>query len=72
MRFTLFVEICHSKRDVVLVVDSSGSIRDNNPDDDSFDNWIILKGKCRQCSSSCPSLIVYHRSTGIKCLEKQM
>ena len=40
-------EICHSKRDVVLVVDSSGSIRDNNPEDQSVDNWIILKGRSK-------------------------
>ena len=38
-------EICHSKRDVVVVIDSSGSIRDNNPEDQSIDNWIILKGE---------------------------
>ena len=28
--------------DLVFVVDSSGSIRDNNPDDGSFDNWELI------------------------------
>ena len=27
--------------DVVFVVDSSGSIRDNNPPDNSYDNWSL-------------------------------
>ena len=25
--------------DLCIVIDSSGSIRDNNPDDGSYDNW---------------------------------
>ena len=25
--------------DMCIVIDSSGSIRDSNPDDDSYDNW---------------------------------
>lgn len=37
---------------MVLVVDSSGSIRDNNPSDNSFDNWVILKGQSAQRSLS--------------------
>ena len=28
--------------DLVFVVDSSGSIRDNNPPDGSFDNWNLV------------------------------
>jgi hypothetical protein len=28
--------------DLVFVVDSSGSIRDNNPSDGSYDNWNLL------------------------------
>ena len=28
--------------DLVFVVDSSGSIRDNNPADGSFDNWALI------------------------------
>ena len=44
-KFLFHSEICHSKRDVVVVIDSSGSIRDNNPEDQSIDNWIILKGE---------------------------
>ena len=30
---------CESKLDLCLIVDSSGSIRDNNPGDGSYDNW---------------------------------
>ncbi len=32
---------CESKVDLCLIIDSSGSIRDNNPDDRSYDNWIL-------------------------------
>ena len=28
--------------DLVFVVDSSGSIRDANPSDDSYDNWSLI------------------------------
>jgi len=28
--------------DVVFVLDSSGSIRDNNPSDNSYDNWVLM------------------------------
>ncbi len=30
---------CDKKTDLVFVVDSSGSIQDKNPPDNSFDNW---------------------------------
>ena len=30
---------CESKLDLCLIIDSSGSIRDNNPGDGSYDNW---------------------------------
>ena len=30
---------CESKLDLCLIIDSSGSIRDNNPTDNSYDNW---------------------------------
>ena len=34
---------CGSVRaDIVFVVDSSGSIRDNNPNDESYDNWALM------------------------------
>ena len=28
--------------DLCIVIDSSGSIRDNNPPDNSYDNWRLL------------------------------
>ncbi len=31
--------VCDRKADIVFVVDSSGSIRGNNPSDGSYDNW---------------------------------
>lgn len=31
--------VCTTKVDLCLIIDSSGSIRDNNPSDGSFDNW---------------------------------
>lgn len=31
-----------SRADVVFVIDSSGSIRDNNPEDESYDNYNLL------------------------------
>ena len=42
--FVSFVaELCKSyKADIVFVIDSSGSIRDQNPDDGSYDNWELL------------------------------
>ncbi len=33
--------VCKGVADVVFVVDSSGSIRDKNPDDKSYDNWSL-------------------------------
>ena len=33
---------CEAALDIVMVVDSSGSIRDNNPTDGSYDNWALL------------------------------
>jgi len=38
------VDCSQQKADIVFVVDSSGSIRDNNPADGSYDNWeLVLK-----------------------------
>ena len=35
--------VCTEGRaDLVFVVDSSGSIRDTNPDDNSYDNWNLV------------------------------
>ena len=28
--------------DLCIVIDSSGSIRDNNPRDNSYDNWALV------------------------------
>ncbi|OAF70849.1 hypothetical protein A3Q56_01412 [Intoshia linei] len=33
---------CGSKIDMAFVIDSSGSIRDNNPKDGSYDNWELI------------------------------
>ena len=35
-------EIACSLIDLCVVIDSSGSIRDNNPPDGSFDNWKLI------------------------------
>ena len=42
--FVSFIaELCKSyKADIVFVIDSSGSIRDQNPGDKSYDNWDLL------------------------------
>ncbi|KAK2149374.1 hypothetical protein LSH36_456g04013 [Paralvinella palmiformis] len=34
---------CDTESDIVFLVDSSASIRDSNPLDDSFDNWQLIK-----------------------------
>ena len=34
---------CDDKLDLVVILDSSGSIRDNNPEDGSYDNWQLVK-----------------------------
>ena len=34
---------CVERFDLIIVVDSSGSIRDNNPEDKSYDNWQLIK-----------------------------
>ena len=36
-----FSEPCE-QADIVFVIDNSGSIRDNNPEDDSYDNYLLL------------------------------
>lgn len=40
--FIRFLGCASSVVDLVFVLDSSGSIRDNNPDDGSYDNWLLL------------------------------
>jgi hypothetical protein len=42
--YSIFARLgCESSTvDVVFVLDSSGSIRDNNPQDNSYDNWNLL------------------------------
>lgn len=38
-------EMCTGARgDLVFVIDSSGSIRDSNPSDGSYDNWNLILG----------------------------
>ena len=34
---------CAERFDLIIMVDSSGSIRDNNPKDKSYDNWQLIK-----------------------------
>jgi len=34
---------CSKKSDIVFVVDNSGSIRDNNPTNGSWDNWQLIR-----------------------------
>lgn len=33
---------CQVQADICFLIDSSGSIRDNNPTDGSYDNWQLL------------------------------
>jgi len=40
--YTLRTE-CSKKSDIVFVVDNSGSIRDNNPKNRSWDNWQLIR-----------------------------
>ncbi len=35
-------ECVDGQGDIVFVVDNSGSIRDNNPADGSYDNWNLM------------------------------
>jgi collagen type VI alpha len=42
MLHQLFFPVCAAKADLVFVLDSSGSIRDNNPPDGSYDNWNLI------------------------------
>ena len=37
-----FISACDAKLDICVLIDSSGSIRDNNPPDGSYDNWSLL------------------------------
>ena len=37
-----FTEIACKLIDLCVVIDSSGSIRDNNPSDGSYDNWELI------------------------------
>lgn len=43
--------------DVCVVIDSSGSIRDNNPADGSFDNWELLLEFVKQVQSTLHLLL---------------
>ena len=40
----LFLAVCtrETKADIAFLLDSSGSIRDNNPADKSYDNWNLV------------------------------
>jgi len=42
MRSVILAQCANFRADIVLVIDSSGSIRDNNPRDGSYDNWQLL------------------------------
>ena len=39
---TLILACYGGKQDIVIIVDNSGSIRDNNPKDGSHDNWKLV------------------------------
>ena len=45
---------CAVQADICFLIDSSGSIRDNNPADGSFDNWNLLLGFVRAIVNSFP------------------
>ena len=42
MRSVVLAQCANFRADIVMVIDSSGSIRDNNPQDGSYDNWNLL------------------------------
>lgn len=42
MQIKFNIPACQSAADIVFVVDSSGSIRDANPADNSYDNWELI------------------------------
>ena len=52
-----FAEIECGVIDVCVVIDSSGSIRDNNPADGSFDNWELLLEFVKQVQSTLHLLL---------------
>ena len=50
--FLFFAEIECELIDLCVVIDSSGSIRDNNPDGGSYDNWQLLLDFVKQVQST--------------------
>ena len=55
--YLFFAEIECGVIDVCVVIDSSGSIRDNNPADGSFDNWELLLEFVKQVQSALHLLL---------------
>ena len=43
MRVFILILECVAKADITFIVDNSGSIRDKNPKDGSYDNWVLVK-----------------------------
>ena len=49
---TFFPASVCSMLDVCIVIDSSGSIRDNNPSDGSYDNWSLMLNFVKEVHAS--------------------
>ncbi len=50
---------CQEVVDLCIIVDSSGSIRDNNPSDGSYDNWDLLLQFVREVRRGSGLLVLH-------------